>query len=141
MAKFLSKSQYDSSVYYDFTYPMIFPLIRDSIYVYRDSGYSRGNLYYRRKFLGIEDVKISIGTFQAYKWEWMTKEALLVDSIYFYDWIGVNGLLKRYVDCGRTTISDSLGTTTAILRSWDIMELIGSQDIDIDTLKPWGKQL
>lgn len=139
LLKLLSKSFYDTTVYSDFVYPMIFPICNDSIYLYRGTGDAHGNLTYRRIFLGIESISTATGTFQSYKWQWLSKEALNIDSIYFCDWIGKNGLLKRYADCGRSTIADSLGSTTAIVKSWDIMELVGHKDIDSDTLKPWGR--
>lgn len=139
LQKLLASSGYDTSVYCDFVYPMVFPFIKDSAYVYRDSGDPRGNFYYRKRFLGTEIISTKLGQFQAYKIEYLTKESLGIDSILYYDWVGLNGLLKRYVDCGHNEISDSLGNTTGRVRTYDISELIGRQDINPDTLKPWGK--
>ena len=138
LQKLLVSSGYDTSVYYDFVYPMVFPLIEDSAYVYRDSGDARGNLFYRKRFLGTENITIHLGQFESYKFEYMANEALGIDSILFYDWVGLNGLLKRYVDGGYSDISDTLGNVTARVRTFDISELIGRNDIDPDTLRPWG---
>jgi hypothetical protein len=136
LQKLLASTNYDTSVYYDFVYPMIFPMVKDSVYVYRDTGDPRGNLFYQRRFLGVETISIILGQFQAYKYEYLTG----IDSVFFYDWIGSNGLLKRYIDGGHIDISDSIGNTIGKVRNWDISELIGRTDINPDTLKPWGRK-
>lgn len=131
---------YDTTIYNDFVYPLIFPLIKDSIYIYRDTGDPKGNLPYRHKFVGIERVTIPLGQFEAYKFEWMTKEAFGIDSFFGYDWIGENGLLKRLWDCGSNMIYGPLSEPIDTCRSWEIIEKIGTIDIDPDTLIPWGKR-
>lgn len=140
LQKLIVTSGYDTSVYYDFVYPMVFPLVNDSAYVYRDTGDPRGNLFYRKRFIGTENISTKLGQFQVYKLEYLAKEAIGIDSMLFYDWVGLNGLLKRYIDGGHSDITDSLGITTARIRNYDISELIGRNDINPDTLKPWGRK-
>jgi hypothetical protein len=136
LQKMLASTHYDTSVYYDFVYPMIFPLIKDSAYVYRDSGDPRGSSFFKRRFLGVETISTKLGQFQTYKFEYLTG----LDSVFFYDWIGSNGLLKRYIDAGHSDVSDSIGNIIGKIRTWDISELIGRTDINPDTLKPWGRK-
>jgi hypothetical protein len=131
---------YDPKIYSDFVYPLIFPLIKDSIYIYRDTADPNGNGPYRRKFISIEKVIIPLGQFEAYKLEWLVKEAIGIDSIFAYDWIGDRGLLKRFWDCGKNTIDDSLGIPLDTCQTYDILEKIGITDINPDTIIPWGRR-
>jgi hypothetical protein len=87
------------------------------------------------KFLGVENIGIFSGVQTAYKYELLTS----TDSITYLKWIGLNGLLKRYLYIPRSEAVDSLGAIIGSIRSWDIYELIGRTDINPDTLKPWGK--
>lgn len=70
----------------------------------------------------------------------MANEAFGIDSIFAYDWIGENGLLKRFWYEGRSIVYDPLGEPVGTGRSWNISEKIGTTDIDPDTLIPWGKR-
>jgi hypothetical protein len=110
------------------------------VYTYRDSGDASGNLPYRRRFIKTENIIIPLGQFEAYKFEYLATEALGIADIQFYDWIGKNGLLKRYIDSGMNILSDSLGDSIGTVRTYDITELVGQTDINPDTLKPWGAQ-
>jgi hypothetical protein len=57
-----------------------------------------------------------------------------------YDWIGADGLLKRFWDCGENTIDDSRGMPLDTFQTYDILEKIGTADIDPDTIIPWGRR-
>jgi hypothetical protein len=140
IARLLKSANYDTNVYWDFVYPVIFPLIKNAVYTYRDSMDSNGNLPYRRKFLGIESINVPSGAYDAYKFEWLVKEALGIDSVYGFDWDGAHGLLKRYFDLGNNYICDDLGILRDTCRSYDILEHIGNADINPDTLVPWGRR-
>lgn len=140
LRKLMAAAGYDTTVYSDFVYPILFPLVPDSIYTYRDYGDPNGNGFYRRKFLGVVPVSVPVGNFYAYKIEWLVKESMGVDSVYGFDWIGENGLLKRYWDYGNSVLSDSMGSPMGTFHTYDIMEKIGYKDIDPGTLVPWGKR-
>lgn len=134
-------ASYDTSVFYDFVYPVVFPLTQDSAYVYRDAGDPRGSLYYQKRFLGTENVETPLGQFPTYKFEYLVNESMGVDSMQILDWVGVNGVVKRYMNLGYTIFGDSLGNTTGRMKSEFYLDWIGKNDIDPDTLKPWGRQI
>ena len=140
LQKISSVFGYDSKVYADFVYPLVFPLTKDSIYIYRDIADPNGNAPYRRKFIGIEKVTVPFGQFEAYKIEWLVTEAIGIESIFAYDWIGADGLLKRFWDFGENIIDDSLGMPLDTFQTYDILEKIGTADIDPDTIIPWGRR-
>jgi hypothetical protein len=139
MKKLLSAMNYDTSAFFDYVTPIRYPLKKDSIYVYRDSVDPRGNLNVRRKFLGIESVDVAAGTFEAYKFEFLTREYLGIDSIILVDWIGENGLVKRYFRSSNT-LSDEDGRAIDSCTTYQIDEYAGSRDINPDTLIPWGRK-
>jgi hypothetical protein len=132
---------FDSSPFWDFVTPVCFPLVKDSIYVYRDSGSPTGHMKVRRRFSGIESVQVPAGVFESYKFEWLTNEYFSsTDSVSYYDWVGNNGLLKRYAYFPKSVIADELGTPVDSCPSYQLYELMGKNDINPDTLIPWGKR-
>ncbi|MGA2508241.1 MAG: hypothetical protein ABSF80_12275 [Chitinispirillaceae bacterium] len=138
LAKLLTTTSYDTSVFYDFVYPIIYPLTPDSTYLYRDYSDPWGNSYMRRKFCGVETIQVPAGIFPAYKFEYLLSG--LPDSESLYDWVGLHGLLKRSSYIPNNMICDDLGVPVDSCSSYDIYELIGKNDIDPDTLVPWGRR-
>ncbi len=138
---------YDSSIFFDLVYPIAFPLSKNTVYVYRDSGDIRGNSYWLRKFIGLNTVDIPTGTFEAYQMEWLIDSSFAIagfsniDSIYGCDWVGQHGLLKRYFYFAPSPLYDSLGNVVDSAPTFQIATLIGTADIDPDTLVPWGKRV
>jgi hypothetical protein len=128
----------------DFVYPIIYPLIQDSIYDYRDSSIInwKQSLPMHRKFCGIETVNIPAGTFEAYKFDLLWKEnffdTIVDDSVQSFDWIGAHGLLKHYSYESKAIIT-YINTDTCPM--YGIYEFIGSNDINPDTIVPWGKKI
>jgi hypothetical protein len=140
LQKMTASPKYDPDVYADCVYPIVFPLVKDTVYTYRDSLDPSGNLPYYRKFIGIESVTVPVGTFDSYKIEWLVKKSLGINGVTGYDWIGNNGLLRRHLAIDSVAINDVQGENEGMYRMNDITELVGKRDINPDTLTPWGKQ-
>lgn len=140
LSKLLAATDYDVSVYCDFAYPIMFPLVVDSNYVFRPDNDPHGNLAMHYKFLGVENINIFSGNQSAYKYAFLNDD-LGLDSFPVFTWIGLNGLLKRYFYDGHMTFIDSLGAIIGTAKFWEIDELIGKSDINPDTLKPLSKSV
>jgi hypothetical protein len=137
LPRLLAATGYDTSVFFDFVCPIVYPLRQDSTYVYRDSSDPRGNTPMRRTFRGVEDIQVPAGDFQAYKLQY---DFGFTDSARFYDWVGQHGLLKRYYYIPNDVIYDTLGVAIDSCDCYGIYELVGNSNINPDTLVPWGRR-
>jgi len=140
LAKLMTNTNYDATVFKDFTYPIRFPLNTIEPYIYRDEGDPSGNSYYRKRYTGQEKMETAAGIFTCYVLEWLTKEAFSANDITFIDYVSRKGLIKRYIDGGVSEVQDSLGNPLDSLHNYDITVYVGTEDIDADTLLPWGKR-
>jgi len=140
LAKILKSTDYDTSVFRDFTFPIRFPLVLNEPFVYRPEGDPSGNGYYRKMYTGQEEIRTDAGQFQCYVLEYLVKEALSVDDIIFTDYVSNKGLVKRYMNTGMNTFEVSIDSTSDSLQGYDIMFYIGTEDINPDTLIPWGQR-
>jgi hypothetical protein len=144
LQKVLAAAAYDTTLFCDLYYPIIFPLLRDTSWWYREPGDPRGNLPLRKAYLGKEIINVPAGRFLCLKMEWRINEMLKfggIDStnlLYGYDWFGPPGLVKRWYDYGRSTMTNDTGDSIGTFHSWDRYEYLGEYSINPDTLKPWG---
>jgi hypothetical protein len=133
-------NQFNSAAFYDYVVPIKYPLVYDSIYVYRDTGSINGNSEVSRQFLGIENISVGTGNFDCYKFKWLTNNYWPGDSVIFCDWIGDIGLVKRLYYDPTCLVADDAGVIIDTCILTENYEIIGNRDINSDTLIPWGKR-
>ena len=125
--------EFDTSVFNVLTYPVIFPLEENAIFIYRPASAAEQSISASRKFRGIETITVPAGSFTAYRFEFLVDGFLQGDD----EWIGEHGLIKKSVT-GETTELDSDGSIIVSGTFEERTELSGRKNIDPDTLVPWG---
>lgn len=138
LGKATRRAMYDTTVFFDMVYPIVFPLQIDTPYVYRKANNPDGHLYYRKKYKGQETVEVPAGSILCYVLEWMATEAFQAQGISLIDYVSVEGLIKRSIRVEAEALSDSGSLFTDSIPYHETFELLGYENIDPDTLKPWG---
>lgn len=129
---------FDTDVFYDKVYPLQFPLVKDSAWYFRREGDDLLGVIYRKKYLGNEILETPIDTIDAIKCEMLVSEALNMPGLVYFQWYGKNGMVKTFIDFGENLITDSGDSIIDSYHTYNVIELIGHEPINSDTLSPWG---
>jgi hypothetical protein len=129
----------------DEVYPLHFPLVKNQKWVYRYGKESQDTENMYRKYMGQENISVPAGYLKAYKIDWLLSEYWAdqlenASDLAGFDWYDSKGLIKRFFQYGKSTVTDSLGTVIGtITQSYDILEFLGEFRIDPDTLHTYGE--
>jgi hypothetical protein len=126
---------------YDFTchfYPIRFPLDINKTFYYSDPAdkYNYG-LTITKKLLKTETTSSIFGDIFVYKFEYLYIDFPDYKS---YEWMSEKGVIKRWGISRNTPLMDSTGQIIDTADCYDTCELIGTENINADTLVPLGKR-
>jgi len=117
--------------------PIRFPLKKDSLMPFRSITMKDAEIR-MCKYMGQEEIETPLGKKMAWKFTHILPD-YYPTGYSITSWVGVDGLLKRQQSPIETSVIDSTGKAISIQTS-NIKEYLGKQDIQEDTLIPWGKK-
>jgi len=117
--------------------PIRFPLKKDSLMPLRNIS-MKGAEIRMCKYMGQEEVETPLGKKMAWKFTHILPD-YYPKGYAITSWVGIDGVLRRQQSPIETFVNDSTGKTVSIQTSI-IREYLGKQDIQEDTLIPWGKK-
>jgi hypothetical protein len=126
----------DSLQIFDVMTPIRFPLSKGDTQSFRKTRTSRAYPI-SQIYEGQEIIKNQGQSVSAWKFTRIFP-AFFSKSITMHQWIGIKGLLRTEINWGTSELIDSLDQSHSIISS-ELIEYIGTQDVDESALKPWGK--
>jgi hypothetical protein len=131
---FLFKSQrsnvYDTTIFSDVYFPVLFPLFKDKKWVTRDTLNPWDHLAIEMQYAGEEQISIEGKIYNANKLIYKSFQDVVL-------WINDNdGLLKTYINYGKMEVTSSDGTIESQeVVSMETTEFLGYTLFDIDLIK------
>lgn len=138
LLKKLNSTNYDSSVFSDLYFPLVFGVDPGYKWYIRQENDPHGNIPIEKVYLGKEEISVPAGTFNTYKYELLFGKIFNSPDIKIISWYSSNSLVKTLLDGGTSEVYDDNNQPLGSFHSWDIFEYLGTGHIDKDTLIPWS---
>jgi len=134
LKKKLAGTEFDTTVFRDLMFPIVFPLIQDSSWFVRSDNHPFEWGAIRKTYLGKEIVSVPGGTFETFKIDWGLNEFWGQTDMFFTDWVSGIGLVKRFIDYGESEWTDEIGRFLGTFNSYDLYHYMGAYNKIFDTL-------